>query len=104
MENHSAQGDVTLICKNCGAISHGKVSATVTTDIDIAAFTYNDAKYIRKEMQVNNEDLYFKCSKDNAGSISLCLPYIDGILFITTFPCGLDSLVNEVIMRRIKKP
>ena len=28
-------------------------------DIDIAAFTYNDAKYIRKEMQVNNEELYF---------------------------------------------
>ena len=28
-------------------------------DIEIAAFTYNDAKYIRKEMQVNNEDLYF---------------------------------------------
>ncbi len=28
-------------------------------DIDIAAFTYNDAKYIRKEMQINNEDMYF---------------------------------------------
>ena len=28
-------------------------------DIDIAIYTYNDAKYIRKEMQVNNEDLYF---------------------------------------------
>ena len=28
-------------------------------DIDIAAFTYNDAKYIRKELQVNNEDIYF---------------------------------------------
>ena len=28
-------------------------------DIDIASYTYNDAKYIRKEMQVNNEDLYF---------------------------------------------
>ena len=27
-------------------------------DIDIAAFTYNDAKYIRKEIQVNNEDIY----------------------------------------------
>ena len=27
-------------------------------DIDIAAFSYNDAKFIRKEMQVNNEDLY----------------------------------------------
>ena len=28
-------------------------------DIEIAAFTYNDAKYIRKEIQVNNEELYF---------------------------------------------
>ena len=28
-------------------------------DIDIAAYTYNDAKYIRKEIQVNNEELYF---------------------------------------------
>ena len=28
-------------------------------DIDIAAYTYSDAKYIRKEMQVNNDDLYF---------------------------------------------
>ncbi len=28
-------------------------------DSEIAAFTYNDAKYIRKEMQINNEDLYF---------------------------------------------
>ena len=28
-------------------------------DIDIAAYTYNDAKYIRKEIQINNEDIYF---------------------------------------------
>ena len=28
-------------------------------DIDLATFTYNDAKYIRKELQINNEDLYF---------------------------------------------
>ena len=28
-------------------------------DSDIAVFTYNDAKYIRKEIQVNNEDIYF---------------------------------------------
>ena len=28
-------------------------------DIDIAAFTYNDAKYIRKQMQVNNEELFY---------------------------------------------
>ena len=28
-------------------------------DIEIATFTYNDAKYIRKELQINNEDLYY---------------------------------------------
>ena len=28
-------------------------------DIDIAAYTYNDAKYIRKQIQINNEDLYY---------------------------------------------
>ena len=28
-------------------------------DMDIAAFTYNDAKYIRKEIQINNEDIYY---------------------------------------------
>ena len=28
-------------------------------DIDIAAFTYNDAKYIRREMQINNEEMYY---------------------------------------------
>ena len=28
-------------------------------DIDIAAYTYDDAKYIRKEIQINNEELYF---------------------------------------------
>ncbi|MBO5479245.1 MAG: ATP-binding protein [Clostridia bacterium] len=28
-------------------------------DIELVAYTHNDAKYIRKEMQVNNQELYF---------------------------------------------
>ena len=36
-----------------------KDGKTNSMDVDIAAFTYNDAKYIRKEIQVNNEDIYF---------------------------------------------
>lgn len=28
-------------------------------DIELVAYTHNDAKYIRKQMQVNNEELYF---------------------------------------------
>lgn len=36
-----------------------KDNSSSRTDNEIAAFSYNDAKYIRKEMQINNEKLYF---------------------------------------------
>ena len=36
-----------------------KTGNTNREDIDIAAYSYNDAKYIRKEMQVNNEELFY---------------------------------------------
>ena len=28
-------------------------------DVEIASFTYNDAKYIRREIQINNQEMYF---------------------------------------------
>jgi len=54
-------------------------------DIDLAAFSYNDAKYIRKEMQVNNEDLYYLYTycmviADDEKKLQLNLAKIDGIL------------------------
>ena len=54
-------------------------------DIDIAAFTYNDAKYIRKEMQVNNEELYFlyiyiNVFSENKKDLEYILNKIEGIL------------------------
>lgn len=54
-------------------------------DIDIAIFTLNDAKYIRKEMQVNNEDLYFlyiylDIFDKNKSELEHNLEYIEGIL------------------------
>ena len=34
----------------------------------------------------------------------MCKEKIDGILFLTTFPCGIDSLVTELVLRKIDKP
>ena len=53
-------------------------------DIDIAAFTYNDAKYIRKEIQVNNQDIYFlyiyiTVYADNKKDLECYLNKIEGI-------------------------
>ena len=49
--------DLTYHIGNVGADL--KSGSENRQDIDIAAYTYNDAKYIRKEMQLNNEELYF---------------------------------------------
>jgi len=44
--------DLTYFIGNTGvSLKDGKENRE---DIDIASFSYNDAKYIRKEMQINN--------------------------------------------------
>ena len=40
-------------------------------DMEIVAFTYNDAKYIRKEIQINNEELYFLYIYVNIYSVNI---------------------------------
>ena len=62
-----------------------KENNTNREDIDIAIYTYNDAKYIRKEMQVNNEDLYFlyiyiNIFADNTKDLKYYLNKIEGII------------------------
>ena len=54
-------------------------------DIDLAVYTYNDAKYIRKEMQVNKEDLYFlyiyiNVYAEDIKELEYCLNKIEGIM------------------------
>ena len=45
--------------------------------------------------------LYFLYSKEIIGSVFYYKGAIDGIIFISSFPCGPDSLVNELAIRRI---
>ena len=51
-----------------------------------------------------SKDLYFKYSKDNLGAIAYCQDHINGIIFISSFPCAPDSLANELAMRKINIP
>jgi len=56
-DNYKVIRDLTYHIANVGVeLKEGNPNRQ---DIDIAAFTYNDAKYIRKEIQVNNEDVYY---------------------------------------------
>jgi len=54
-------------------------------DIDIAQYSYDDAKYIRKEMQINNEDLYLlyiyiNIYSNNPKELEIQINNIEGIL------------------------
>lgn len=45
--------------------------------------------------------LYWTYSKELIGSIPYYEYSVDGVIFLTSFPCGPDSLVNELILRKI---
>lgn len=72
-------------------------------DLDILysdSFNSNITNKLAKNISKN---IYWKYSRDSIGAIELC-DGVDGIVFLSTFPCGLDSLVNEYVMRIIDKP
>ncbi len=48
--------------------------------------------------------LYWHFSKKELDSLVYAYPNIDGIVFLSSFPCALDSLVYELTMRKIHKP
>ena len=82
-DNYKAVRNLTYNIANVGVdLKDGKTNAT---EVDIAAFTYNDAKYIRKEIQVNNEDIYFlyiylNIFSNNEKELEFLLNKIEGIV------------------------
>jgi len=50
-----------------------------------------------------SDSLYWMYNKELIGSIKLLENKIDGIILLTAFPCGPDSLVNELILRKLRK-
>lgn len=48
--------------------------------------------------------LYWKYNKENIGAIEYSKDLIDGIILLSSFPCGPDSIVNELVIRKVKKP
>jgi len=47
--------------------------------------------------------LYWKYSKENIGSLYYSKNMIDGIIFISTYPCGIDTLVNNLAILKNKE-
>ena len=58
-------------------------------------------KAIKYSYQLTNT-LYWTYSKELVGAVNYYKDKVDGIIFITSFPCGPDSLVNELLIRKLK--
>ena len=70
-------------------------------NVDIIYSDKLDRKKAKKYAKKLSPTLYWTYSKEAIGSILYYKDIINGIIFITSFPCGPDSLVNELMLRKI---
>ena len=61
-----------------------------------------DKKKAREASHEISETLPWAFNKELVGAIALYQSQVDGIILMSSFPCGPDSLVNEILIRRIK--
>jgi len=48
--------------------------------------------------------LYWLYNQELVNGVEQFEKDVDGIILLTTFPCGPDSLVNDILVRKLKKP
>ena len=73
-------------------------------DIEVIYSDSFDSNLTNKLSTKISKTLYWKYSKESIGSYEIVKNKIDGVIFLSSFPCGLDSLVNELMITKIKKP
>jgi predicted nucleotide-binding protein (sugar kinase/HSP70/actin superfamily) len=70
-------------------------AAVLFADIPESTAMCNKSKALSRSM-------YWRYNKELTGAVDYYKDKIDGMIFMTTFPCGPDSLAIELIMRKIK--
>lgn len=71
--------------------------------IPISAARVHDKEIHRASHQIS-QNIPWVFNRELVGTIAHYQRKIDGIILITAFPCGPDSLINELVLRRIKNP
>ena len=71
-------------------------------DIDILYSDRLNRKIAISYAEDFSNTLYFLYSKENIGSSFYYKDCVDGIVFLSSFPCASDSLVNELAIRKLK--
>jgi len=83
----------------------GKTISKILKENDVEII-YSDlylGKYLEKEANKISSKNYWTYNREILGAITHYQENVDGIVLVTTFPCGPDSLTNEMILRKIRK-
>lgn len=75
-----------------------------SNDIKLIYSDKFNSKEVNKLSLKYSKDIYFKYNKDNIGALKYSEDKIDGVIFLSSFPCGPDSIANELVMRKINLP
>lgn len=84
----------------------GKVIFNQLKDLDVDVIYANvfDSEKIKEKYKKISEKVYWTYSKELLGSIVYYYEKVDGIILLSVFPCGPDSLTNEMCIRKLRKP
>lgn len=70
--------------------------------VEVVCSELDDIPLARRLASRISTDIPWTYNKELLGSVELYRERVDGIVFLVTFPCGPDSLMTELAMRRLK--
>ena len=70
--------------------------------IDVIYSDIYDRKDTDKDCFMISDGVYFSINKELMGATYKYKDNVDGIILVSSFPCGPDSICNEIIIRKVK--
>ena len=84
-------------------ISKYIIDYLTNNDITTLFSNYLDKKIASSFSEYFSDTLYWKYSKEMIGALYYYLHQIDGVIFISTYSCDIDSLVNNLAILKNKQ-
>lgn len=73
-------------------------------DVEVIYSDCYDTKYLENEVKKISPHNYWTYNKEIIASVEHYLDSVDGVILLTVFPCGPDSLSNEMVLRKVDIP
>ncbi len=72
-------------------------------DINKSSLNINEKNNIKNSYKKISKSLYWKYNQNLINGLFEYIDKVDGIIYLSTFPCGPDALVNELVLRKVKE-